>query len=576
MKRSSKILSIFKNMGKGDKQPLPLPELVEKLKALEQQLPVEMHAPHLVGPALDKYQFIQQMSEDDERFKTNVDSAKTMVGTIVKLYEPRVEMLLKNPSLRDTFGQTKRLCEDIAAIKKGLWPEDLQKALGRMATCVKRGDFLSEKFQREFRPLSDHYKTHKEALMAATVATEGDKRGKKRTAATTVATATVVAATVPGGGGGGGGGLLKGDALKSFIADCEARIPRFKSQMEHASTFDQFQKELAVLQSLSENPACALLGGSVESVRLLMDQMTTSPAPCCCVCTGVSNMFQATGYCARHYFDHVINPRLQVNMPSALEFDTSIYEALREKSRELEQNDVLTCSNLSALIGEWTRFDSSILGNPPSRPQIIQVVEEEAEEEDEHETMIDLPQPPPEAADVEEVESPPPPPQQPVAAVVVVEEFIPPPQPPVVEQLAPPQAAAAVEELIPPPQAAAVEEELIPPQAAAVDLEELRIRLKKRERSWESVAVERVVSRYGDAIPDEPRKLLKLISGDAQRVFNELIAECDEGVSNRHRYVIVMVMDGQPFVHSQHASWQEAQDAMPPPCEFITHRIMKC
>jgi hypothetical protein len=163
-----------------------------------------------------------------------------------------------------------------------------------------------------------------------------------------------------------------------------------------------------------------------------------------------------------------------------------------------------------------------------------------------------------------------------------VEEFIPPPQPPpaaMVEELTPPpQAAVVEEELIPPPQPpqAAAVEELIPPQTAAVDLEELRIRLKKRERSWESVAVERVVSRYGDVIPDEPRKLLKLISGDAQRVFNELIAECDEGLSNRHRYVIVMVMDGQPFVHSQHASWQEAQDAMPPPCEFITHRIMKC
>jgi hypothetical protein len=99
---------------------------------------------------------------------------------------------------------------------------------------------------------------------------------------------------------------------------------------------------------------------------------------------------------------------------------------------------------------------------------------------------------------------------------------------------------------------------------------------KKRERTWEAVAVERVLSRHGDTIPDGARKLLKLISGDAEAVFNEQIEVEEEEGKRDVPYAIVMVVDGQPFMHSRHASWQEAQDAMPPPCEYITYRLMKC
>jgi hypothetical protein len=70
-----------------------------------------------------------------------------------------------------------------------------------------------------------------------------------------------------------------------------------------------------------------------------------------------------------------------------------------------------------------------------------------------------------------------------------------------------------------------------------------------------------------------------LISGGTETVFNEQITMSQESTGAAtapQSYAIVMVVDSQPFMPSRHASWQDAQDAMPPPCEFFTYRIMKC
>ncbi len=530
------------------------------------------------------------MEDDDPSVNGVIHSAKSMIGNVINVYKSRLDLLEKAPLLKDGLETTAERCKVILSVPESAWPTDMKPAYKRLLKCVGKGDLLETEFKELFATLDAYFATNEEALKRGDLA---PKRGKKRAnpsagsagagvptkkaapppaapsrdVSRPLAAANTSVPVVPG--------FLRGDVLNAYIADCEKKIPHFKSQMDHSDTFDEFQKTLAVVKAVAEDPACALLGADVRPVRALLERMTTAPPPCCSVCAGVVDLFQSSGYCIRHYFEHIVWPRTTRNVSSSLDVDLTAYERLQERTQDMRNGDVqLTLNALTGLVRDWDMFDSSILARPPR--------EESAQPAPRAEHEENVPQPQAEPVVVEEKEDAPlaqapagqeeeevPEQQPPLAAAVVQEEAV------VVTAVAPqrpvhPFFDAAARRLAMP--TAAPQQ-----QANADDDDDIKKGSqprKKRERTWEAVAVERVLSRHGDTIPDGARKLLKLISGDAEAVFNEQFEEGDE--KRDIPYAIVMVVDGQPFMHSRYASWQEAQDAMPPPCEYIAYRLMKC
>lgn len=535
------------------------------------------------------------MEDDDPSVNGVIHSAKSMIGNVINVYKSRLDLLEKAPSLKDGLEAVAERCKVILNVPESVWPTDMKPAYKKLFKCVGKGDLLETEFKELFPTLDTYFAANEEALKRGDLA---PKRGKKRANPNSGSTGSAGASTggvptkkaapppapsrdvsrpqaaantsvvVPG--------FLRGDELNAYIADCEKKIPHFKTQMDHSETFDEFQKALAVVKAVAEDPACTLLGADVRPVRALLERMTTAPPPCCSVCAGVVDLFQSSGYCMRHYFEHIVWPRTTRNVSSSLDVDLTAYERLQERTQDIRNGDVqLTLNTLTGLVRDWDTFDSSILARPPReesapQPQAEPVVVEQ--KEDAPRTQVPM----------EEEGAQQRPPQ--AAAVVEEEEE----EEDVLSQQEPPRAAAPAEEEAVVVTAVAPQRPVHPffdpaarRQAAVVEVlaadddnKKETKKKKKRERTWEAVAVERVLSRHGDAIPDGARKLLKLISGDAEAVFNEQIEE--DGEERDVPYAIVGVVDGQPFVHSRYASWQEAQEAMPQPCQYIMYRLMKC
>jgi hypothetical protein len=560
------------------------------------------------------------MEDDDPGLSAVIHSAKSMIGNVIKIYKARQNLLEKDPSLKDGLETTAARCKVILSVPESVWPTDMKPMYKRLVKCIERGGLLETEFKELFPTLDAYFADNQVALKRGDLA---PKRGKKRAnpdGATEVFAGAerqrnvsgvgvptkkaaappqgpppaVPAALLPG--------FLRGDALNTYIADCEREIPHFKSQMDHSDTFDEFQKALAVVKAVAEDRACTLLGADVRPVRALLERMTTAPPPCCSVCAGVVDLFQSSGYCMRHYFDHIVWPRTTRNFSSSLDLDLTVYERLQEWTRDMRNGDAqLTLNTLTSLVRAWDTFDSTILARPPREEEEVRPDPAAAQQQQVLGEVEVPPQPPTEPVVVEEEEVAQR--QPPLAAAVVEQDEVP------AQEQSPFAATALVQEEVlsqqEPPRAATalVEEEAVVATAVApqrpvhpffdatarrqtavgvfvaddddTDKKETK-KKKKRERTWEAVAVERVLSRHGDTIPDGARKLLKLISGDAEAVFNEQIEVEEEEGKRDVPYAIVMVVDGQPFMHSRHASWQEAQDAMPPPCEYITYRLMKC